>query len=202
MNQHVFADDGDGDCLVCGLRVNGRFHVPVEEPVTSAPDLPVTPYAGTSGWSGSQTSRERAEDEDRGGVTTKRQRVVLALLADRALYGITWRELAGKAEMHHGQASGVLSGLHKAGHVARLASERRERCAVYVLPEFVADRETASQGRTAADPDVVTREEWRVVHPGGRSTLAHSAAAAQIAAEHGGVVQTRSIIETPWREVD
>src|SRR5689334_10992371 len=116
-----------GDCSDCPL--------PKAHPV-HAETLPETPYAGTSGWSGSQTSRERAETEDRGGVTSERQRRVLDLLSC-AVNGYTWREIAEVTGWHHGQASGALSALHKTGHIARLAEERRNRCAVYVLPEHV-----------------------------------------------------------------
>lgn len=47
---------------------------------------------------------------------------------------------------HHGTISGALSNLHQKGLVARL-KERRSRCQVYVVPEFVGDRETAPHGR-------------------------------------------------------
>lgn len=101
------------------------------------------PYAGTSGWSGSATSRERAERDDADGTTTERQRAVLALLSDRRWVGATYAEVGRTYGWHHGQASGALSVLHKAGRVARLAKHRRGRCAVYVLPEHVQDRTTA-----------------------------------------------------------
>lgn len=101
------------------------------------------PYAGTSGWSGSDTSRERAERDDMDGTTTARQRAVMALLSDRRWLGATYAEVGRTFGWHHGQASGVLSVLHKTGHVARLADVRRDRCAVYVLPEHVQDRATA-----------------------------------------------------------
>lgn len=103
---------------------------------------PVLPYAGTSGWSGSTTSRERAERDDRQGKTTERQNIVLRALANVAEHGATWKELGEAFGWHHGQASGTLSVLHKAGKVARLKN-RRARCEVYVLPQFVMDRETS-----------------------------------------------------------
>ena len=84
------------------------------------------PYAGTSGWSGSDTSRTRAVTADASGQT--------------------WAELGDKLGAHHGTASGVLSVLHKAGRIDRL-TERRDRCKVYVLPEFTAGREIEVQGR-------------------------------------------------------
>lgn len=120
---------------------------------TDTPDLP---YAGTSGWSGSATSHDRADRDDHDGTTSDRQRRTLGDLATllrtpngrhtmgRDL-GITWQELAALEGWHHGQASGVLSVLHKVGRVARL-TERRNRCAVYVLPEYVNGRETSPHG--------------------------------------------------------
>lgn len=117
-------------------------------------DDPVLPYAGTSGWSGSATSHDRADREDHDGTTPYRQRYVIALLRGRHANGaatwgrdegVTWKELADGTGWHHGQASGVLSVLHKTGRIARL-TERRNRCAIYVLPEYVQGRETAAHG--------------------------------------------------------
>jgi hypothetical protein len=117
-------------------------------------DDPVLPYAGTSGWSGSGTSHDRADREDHDGTTSDRQARTLAALRNTVTsygqplgcrFGITWKELADLEDWHHGQASGVLSVLHKTGRIARL-TERRNRCAVYVLPEYVQGRETAAHG--------------------------------------------------------
>lgn len=101
------------------------------------------PYAGTSGWSGSDTSRERALRDDTDGTTTQRQADVLALLTERRWAGATYAEVGRYLGWHHGQASGALSVLHKAGRIARLATVRRGRCAVYVMPDDVGDRSTA-----------------------------------------------------------
>jgi hypothetical protein len=109
-------------------------------------DIPVLPYAGTSGWSGSDTSRARAIDADRDGTTTDRQRVTLDLLRRAGVFGMTVIDLRSTTLWHHGQASGVLSVTHKAGLVCRL-KETRGRCKVYVLPEYVGDRETERQGK-------------------------------------------------------
>lgn len=107
------------------------------------PDMsmpPVLPYKGTSGYAGTDTSRERAEVEASGGTTGARQAKALRLLALGASRGQTWKELALTAGWHHGQASAALSNLHKAGRIARL-TERRDRCKVYVLLGNVAGRE-------------------------------------------------------------
>lgn len=103
--------------------------------------LPELPYAGTSGWSGSMASKDRALEEDARGATAHRQAVTLAYLAEIGPIGATWKDLAKATGWHHGQASSVLSVLHKTGHVARLAN-RRERASVYCLPEDVHGRET------------------------------------------------------------
>jgi len=112
---------------------------------TSIDELPVLPYAGTSGWSGSETSRERALDLDRKGITIKRQALVLSDLLVLGKYGVTWKEL-DRHFNHHGITTNLLSVLHKSGAIERL-SESRNRCLVYVLPEFTYGRETQAHGR-------------------------------------------------------
>lgn len=110
------------------------------------------PYGGrtnpNSGHAGSDTSRERATRADADGTTSHRQQDVLKRLDYYGPRGMTWREFASMGGLHHGQASGVLSGLHKAGRVERLA-ETRDRCKVYVLSGYVNGRVTEPYGRTA-----------------------------------------------------
>jgi hypothetical protein len=106
----------------------------------------VLPYAGTSGYSGSDTSEARARTEDANGATGIRQEKALKLLAQAFWTGLTWKELAEATGWHHGQASATFSNLHKAGKIARLA-DVRDRCKVYVMPEFALDRPTEAQGR-------------------------------------------------------
>jgi hypothetical protein len=101
--------------------------------------FPEVPYSGTSGWSGTQSSEERALREDSDGTTGKRQLAALTYLAQRGRHGATWKELADGLGLHHGSASGVLSVLHKTEHICRL-KEMRNKCKVYVLPEFVDNR--------------------------------------------------------------
>jgi hypothetical protein len=104
------------------------------------------PYGGTSGWSGSQTSLERAVSEDNNGITQSRQFIAQRFLRDCGYSGATWKELGAQYNWHHGQATAVLSVLHKEGVIRRLSSERRGRSSVYVLPEYVGNREFASHG--------------------------------------------------------
>jgi len=105
---------------------------------------PITPYAGTSGWSGSDTSKERAVTEDADGTTTDRQQLIILNLMKAKEQGLTWHEVADLNEWHHGQASGGLSILHKVGLIARL-KERRDKSAVYVLPDFINGREISER---------------------------------------------------------
>jgi hypothetical protein len=105
------------------------------------------PYAGTSGYAaGSDTSEERARTEDADGRTSKRQARIMGYLDANGTHGATWFEIAEALRLHHGQASGALSGLHRTKRIARLA-ERRGRCAVYVLPGYVNGRDTQAYGR-------------------------------------------------------
>jgi hypothetical protein len=110
------------------------------------PTLPILPYAGTSGWSGSDTSRERAQADDASGTTAQRQADMIAHLDKAGANGLTYRELVDITGMHHGQVSGPLSNLHKAGEIARL-KEVRHKCKVYVLPEYVGGRDTEQYKR-------------------------------------------------------
>lgn len=107
------------------------------------PDLvPIQPYGGSSGWSGSETSKARAEENDRSGRTKQNQTTTLNHLFMANFEGLTWRDLAERTGWHHGTASGALSTLHKAGLIERL-EETRHRCAVYVLPDYVRNRSVA-----------------------------------------------------------
>ena len=197
---HPFNPDLLGDCVDCPLPKAHPVHV-----LNAADlDLPEKPYDGTSGWSGSETSRERAVREDGDGTTSERQHAVLALLGARERTGATWKEVAQVEGWHHGQASGALSTLHKVGRIARLAHERRDRCSVYVLPEHVNGRETVAQGRRSADPDVVRREEWRIVdapHAPDVITATDVDNAGDVRRRFGGRMQHRVVIETPWEDV-
>jgi DNA-binding transcriptional ArsR family regulator len=112
---------------------------------------PELPYSGTSGHSGTDTSKARALNADRSGKTALRQAQTLNLLAQRKLVGITWKELSEITGLHHGTASGVLSVLHKAGRIARL-KESRDGCKVYVDVACVEGRVVEKQGRKKCCP--------------------------------------------------
>jgi hypothetical protein len=122
----------------------------------------LTPYAGTSGWSGTETSRQRAEHDDTTGLTGKRQREALTLVHEGGSNGMTVKELRYVTGWHHGQASSVLTLLHKAGAIQRL-SATRDRCKVYVHPDSVLGRETeAVASRHARTREFYPRREDKV----------------------------------------
>jgi hypothetical protein len=102
--------------------------------------LPLTPYAGTSGWRGSSASHDRVLEDDRNGATSIKQRISLFRVRTQESRGLTWRELGEIENWHAGQSSGMLSVLHKEGLIVRL-TEKRSRCSVYVSPEYVNGRE-------------------------------------------------------------
>ena len=88
-------------------------------------------YDGRSGSVlASDTSRERAELEDSNGTTANRANDVLETLKLRR-DGLTWFELAALLNLHHGQASGCLSMLHKGAQVFALR-KKRGKCHPYV----------------------------------------------------------------------
>ncbi len=112
---------------------------------------PELPYNGTSGHSGTDTSKGRALDADRSGKTALRQAQALNLLGQRQVTGITWKEFSEITGLHHGTASGVLSVLHKAGRIARL-KETRKGCKVYVDLRCINGRVIEIQGRKKCCP--------------------------------------------------
>lgn len=106
--------------------------------------LPLTPYAGTSGWQGSEASRDRVQADDSNGLTALRQRISLHRVQTQAERGLTWKELGEIENWHAGQSSAALSVLHKEGYIYRL-KEKRNRCSVYVTEEFINSRETSER---------------------------------------------------------
>jgi hypothetical protein len=96
---------------------------------------PYVPYKGTAGWSGSDTSEQRALDNLYSGRELNNQQLALKYLKSRNDYGVTWKELATATGWHHGTASGVLSVLHQSGAIVRTI-KTRNRCKVYVHQDY------------------------------------------------------------------
>lgn len=123
-------------------------------------ELPIVPYLGTGGYAhGSDSSRARAEREASDGTLSRRQQMVLGVLGDLGATGATWKELGERLQMHHGQVSGVLSNLHRAGLVFQIR-EPRGRCMPYVHADYrlhyddEVRRDTTATRRTAKPSEV------------------------------------------------
>lgn len=129
-------------------------------------DNALFPYAGTSGHSGGDTSRERAERNDSLGLTSERQARVMSQISRSEEHGRTCAELEFALWLGHGSISGALSVLHQAGRLVRL-TERRSRQFVYVLPKWQADRELSPYRPNPA------RAELARVREGLEIALAH-----------------------------
>lgn len=96
---------------------------------------PSLTYANTSGWSGTETSKRRAFDNDEKGHTAHVQRDILMAVASKEERGATVAELRMMfPHNHHGSISSALTNLHRDGRLVRL-QETRERCKVYVIPD-------------------------------------------------------------------
>ena len=93
------------------------------------------PYNGTAGWSGTDTSEQRALDNLYSGRELNNQQIALAYLKSKGTDGVTWKELAIETGWHHGTSSGVLSVLHQSGAIVRTI-KTRNRCKVYVHQNF------------------------------------------------------------------
>jgi hypothetical protein len=93
------------------------------------------PYNGTAGWSGTETSQQRAIDNIHSGRELNNQQLALLLLKKAGANGLTWKEMATATGWHHGTASGVLSVLHKSDAIVRTI-KIRNRCKVYVHQNY------------------------------------------------------------------
>lgn len=95
------------------------------------------PFAGSDGWSGTETSQKAAESHL---VTAAdKQIATLNLLREKKARGVTVVDLRNTIIPHHGTASRVLSVLHVSGKILRL-KESRDGAKVYVLPEYQMTR--------------------------------------------------------------
>lgn len=105
----------------------------------------------TAGWSGSETSHERAVEERDSGALSRRLAATEEKVRVQGVRGLTVKELREETGWHHGRASAALSVLHQQGRLVRL-KERRDRCQVYVLPRYRLDRDVSEHRRNATQP--------------------------------------------------
>jgi hypothetical protein len=104
--------------------------------------IPTMPYGGGSGWSGSETSKARADFADASGLTADREREALDYILASGADGTTCEEYEIATTLGHGPASAALSRLHHSGLIRRLKLQRGGQ-QVYVAPENVGGRPTS-----------------------------------------------------------
>ena len=122
--------------------------------------LPVTPYNGTGGWSGTDTSKARAEYDVRTGNLSRTQLLVIKALGEAQYLGCIVHDIKipkknGDGYMHHGSVSGALSNLHMNGKIDRLQL-KRNGCHIYVLPQYVEGRNRSAFRHHAPKPTKFT----------------------------------------------
>ena len=121
-----------------------------EELFPQFPPLPALAFKdGTSsGFSGTDTSEQRAKLRDLTGATSEVQRAIVNSLKLSRLRGRTVGDLDEELAHlgHHGTISGAVSNLHKKELISRL-SEKRNHMKVYVMPYNTNGRLTEKQGR-------------------------------------------------------
>lgn len=105
---------------------------------------------GTTGHQG-DASEDRAATERDTGKTLVRQKQAINCLHDARFQGLTAREIGAALGWEHQIYSSILSTLHRGGAVAKL-KQRRDRAGIYVLPEWVADRETVAHRSNGRQP--------------------------------------------------
>jgi hypothetical protein len=96
---------------------------------------PQLPYNGTGGYVNRPASKERAVREAKDGTLSARQQAVLQELLTAGPTGATWKSIGYALNLHHGQVSGALSNLHKAGLVFMLRV-KRYKCHPYVAAQY------------------------------------------------------------------
>lgn len=101
----------------------------------------MSPYDSTEGFSGTDTSRERAERRQRDGSASATVRLIRDHLHRFGPHGATSWEIEDAYSKGHGEISGALTNMHKRGEVARTKRRRgpkgRRTQKVYVLPESI-----------------------------------------------------------------
>lgn len=139
-----------------------EYHEPPEldEMVRIRSGLPVRPYKGTGGWSGTDTSKARAEYDVRSGNLNRTQLLVVEALGKAELLGCIVHDIKipkrdGHGYMHHGSVSGALSNLHMRGKIERL-EVKRDGCHIYVLPQYVDGRNRSAFRPHPAKPTKFT----------------------------------------------
>jgi len=129
---------------------------------TAFPDdeniFPIRPYAdGTSGWSGSQTSKEGAKRRE------TKQKAIHDWALRSGFEGITDAEIDAFTGWGHGTISGCLTNLHDAGLITFIGEERGGQV-VYVAMEFLNGRMPGFRKRRRSYATGVEDEKRRILY--------------------------------------
>jgi hypothetical protein len=151
---------------------------------TAGDDDDFMPYNNTAGYVNQPASVERAATEATTGAATKRAQDILKLLSNHD-EGLTYQQVCELMNLHHGQASGALSILHKSGLVFML-KEKRNKCHPYVHIKhqwiFNADERIDEPAQTSAGARREQLEQLlEAVLIGVANNLIHDAAVINIA---------------------
>jgi hypothetical protein len=101
---------------------------------------------------------------------------VYGIISRQGTHGCTWKEIAEELGIHHGQASGALSNLHKLERVFTVHGYKRKGCSVYVTDIWRGSWHRAErmdepvQTKAKRDRillDAVLDSAWQVVDSGG-----------------------------------
>jgi hypothetical protein len=82
---------------------------------------------------------------------------------------MTWRDLSNRTGWHHGNASGVLSVLHKSDLIIRL-EESRVGSKVYVLPDYVDNRAVSPRKERGLTKNQLCKAILAITNVDGNST--------------------------------
>jgi hypothetical protein len=88
--------------------------------------------------SGQSADRDRAERAT--GTVEARKAMIVALVRDAGLLGMTWKEVSEVTGLPHQKVTPALSNLHQDGVLMALRYDKRNGSGVYVTPEHVASR--------------------------------------------------------------
>jgi hypothetical protein len=113
---------------------------------------------------GSSQSADRDRAERAAGTVEARKAMIVALVRDAGLIGMTWKEVSDVTGLPHQKVTPALSNLHQDGVLVALRHDKRNGSGVYVTPEHVASRIVRTfrhnnSGNTEAQRPRLTAEE-------------------------------------------
>jgi predicted ArsR family transcriptional regulator len=119
---------------------------------------------------GSEASALNEAGQHASGKIAERRALFMSWLEAAGPLGMTWKEIAEKAELDQGQVTSILSNLHEEGLITRIQSTAgiRNGRSLYVMPQHVVGRPTVkyrrnATGNTEAQRPRMTADERKLV---------------------------------------